>query len=735
MFKKKSFVVVLLISFWLGYTLLSIVQTMYTSVKAKDRIETYRNQNIDFILDSSKSFILSDNMDLLKEQMQSAVNLKFIDYFCVSNKGQIIDEYSPNPGASACDALHAVSFEKYDVFYKLSKRVIKPIKIDDYEMVVGYNSDLIHFLLWEHRENFIPFIKDILIITLFVGILIFLILKDFVMIDQLLKKGDKLKLSKIRAASKEAQTLIDSTTTMDTINTKNKHSIHLLQNTVGEALASEIRNETESLTTIPVSVVRIDLNGYTQIFLEKKEEHIVSVLNEYFEVTNDIINRYQGEIYQIIGDEIIFIFKSSKYLTNRNANSVSESSMSENASQNTQQTSALSHATINSNAELEPNLKALFCVKAIFEWSKKLDKKINDQFGHRFLLKSSISNGHLKFVKLNTGFAFAGVPLIESVRLLGSVSDKSENTLIVIENDYQDFQNFFPISNQKLTHLKGFEEKVTVFEIKEFIPVDEYFTKAIALEDNELMRVKMKYLDYFKSQDDIIQSLVLINKYFLANNLTPIFYLIQSLKKSSLLISDALISQRLYQILVDHFQQIQSRALEYSFLPGMILLIKNLVHKDLWNAQWNQLLQNYLLSTNPRIVANASDVFYFYHDKIDEIKNILTNWQDNNRISALYILALLKRDITKKEADMVLTWLSSDNPLFQASALYLIEELVRYYSEKDEVVYNTNEVISKFKDEGLRLLSSYNQMVQSRAEMLLATVHTVNQKFIGKKVS
>lgn len=728
--KRKSFVLTLLVCFWLGYALLSLAQTVLSTFDVKEKYQLKRNNSIDLVLESVKAFLINDDIAMGKLILEKSTSLDIVDYACLKKNDETLYQIYPENKFNTCDMFSDFDIPKLDIFLKREHLFFKKLQIGNYSLVVGYAMTWYHFVFVQHKENIIPFLKDLFIITLFVGILIFLILKDFVMIDQLLKKGDKSKLSKMRATSKEAQTLIDSTTTMDTINTKNKQSINVLQNTVGEALASEIRNETESLTIIPVSVVRIDLNGYTQIFLEKKEEHIVSVLNEYFEVTNDIINRYQGEIYQIIGDEIIFIFKSSKYLTNRNTNSASE-----NASQNIQQANALSHASINSNAELDPNLKALFCVKAIFEWSKKLDKKINDQFGHRFLLKSSISNGYLKFVKLNTGFAFAGVPLIESVRLLGSVSDKSENTLIVIENDYQDFQNFFPISNQKLTHLKGFEEKVTVFEIKEFIPVDEYFTKAIVLEDNELLRMKMKYLDYFKSQDDIIQSLVLINKYFLANNLTPIFYLIQSLKKSSLLISDALISQRLYQILVDHFQQIQSRALEYSFLPGMILLIKNLVHKDLWSTQWNQLLQNYLLSTNPRIVANASDVFYFNHDKIDEIKNILTNWQDNNRISALYILALLKRDITKKEADMVLTWLSSDNPLFQASALYLIEELVRYYSEKDEVVYNTNEVISKFKDEGLRLLSSYNQMVQSRAEMLLATVHTINQKFLGKKVS
>lgn len=708
--KRKSFVIILLVSFWVGYTLLSIAQTVYTSIQVKERIENNRTREINFILQSSEDYLMSENIELLKRQLFNAINLKFIDYYCVkkiaSNKEEIIGEQTRVEKASACADLESIDLTENKKILIYPNDIVAVLKVDDYVLAVGYARDLWNFLKAEHKENLVPFLKDIFIITLFVGVLIYLILKDFVIIDQLLKKGDREKLSELMATSKEAQTLIESTMTLDHINSSQKQNIDILQNTVGDALASEIYQKTPSLTSIPVSVVRIDLNGYTQIFLEKKEEHIVSVLNEYFQVTNDIIKRYHGEIYQIIGDEVIFIFKDPNYLIKRN-----------------------------SGDGLDHKLKALFSVKAIFQWAEELDLKVQEQYGHRFLLKASISNGHLKFVQLNTGFAFAGVPLIESVRLLGSVSDKTENTLIVTENDYKDFQNFFPVSNQKLAHLKGFEDRIAVYEIKEFSEFDEYFIKTLSSENEEMLRFKMQYLDYFKSQEDIDQALVLINKYFQANQLKPVFYLIQALKKVSLSIPDHFIAQRLYQILTDHFQTIQAKSLEYSFLPGLVLLAKSLVHKDLWSEPWNQLLQNFLLSNNPRVVANASDVYYFFHDKIDGIKNILTNWEDNNRISALYILAKMKREIQKKDADIVVSWLKSENPLFQASALYLIEELLQFYSKKDAVIYKTNETIKKLKEEGLKLTSSYNQMVQSRAEILQSSVDSIENDWLSTKAS
>lgn len=687
--KNKSFVVLLLMFFWIGYVILSFIQTIILTAGGYTKYINARNDSIDFTLEPIKAFLINGDLDMTYLMLDKSRKINNIGFSCLKKNNEVLYQFYPDSKLDACKLFSDADTPKLDIFYQKGHLFFKKIQIEKFVLVTGYPLTWYYFLWEQQKENLIPFLKDIFIITLFVGVLIYLILKDFVIIDQLLKKGDREKLSELMATSKEAQTLIESTMTLNHINSSQKHNIEILQNTVGDALASEIYQKTPSLTSIPVSVVRIDLNGYTQIFLEKKEEHIVSVLNEYFQVTNDIIKRYGGEIYQIIGDEVIFVFKDPHFLIKRNAGD-----------------------------GLDHKLKALFSVKAIFQWSEELDRKVQEQYGHRFLLKASISNGSLKFVKLNTGYAFAGVPLIESVRLLGSVSDKTENTLIVTENDYKDFQNFFPVSNQKLAHLKGFEDRITVYEIKEFSEFDEYFIKTLNTENEEMLRFKMQYLDYFRSQEDINQALVLINKYFQASQLKPVFYLIQTLKKVNLSIPDQFIAQRLYQILTDHFQTIQAKSLEYSFLPGLVLLTKSLVHKDLWSAPWNQLLQNFLLSNNSRVVANASDVYYFFHDKIDEIKNILTNWEDNNRISALYILAKMKRDITKKESDVVISWLKSENPLFQASALYLVEELLKYYFTKDEIIYKTNEPLQKLKNESLKLTTSYNQMVQSRAQQL-----------------
>ncbi len=67
--------------------------------------------------------------------------------------------------------------------------------------------------------------------------------------------------------------------------------------------------------------------------------------------------------------------------------------------------------------------------------------------------------------------------------------------------------------------------------------------------------------------------------------------------------------------------------------------------------------------------------------------------------------------------------------------MYLIEELLQFYSKKDAVIYKTNETIKKLKDEGLKLTSSYNQMVQSRAEILQSSVESIENDWQAVKAS
>lgn len=679
MMKRKSFVLTIISLFWVGYILLSITQTVYEDMSYKKQAEAFRIKQIDHLLSVAQTLVMTGNVEALKFHLDEASELNLINFYCVKNKDQILYEFSVNTN-SGCAMTHDRRIASYGDTLQYTNQIVKPIKVENHLVSVGFATDFWTFFWEGQKSNIYIFIKDVLIITTFLGLLVYLIMKDFLTLDQFLQKGNKAGLSKMKARSKEAQTLIDSTQTLNQMNSDKSDKIHHLQNTVGLAVHSEIDKKTPHLTQIPSSVVRIDLNGYTQIFLEKKEEHIVTVLNEYFSVTNDLIKRFDGEIYQIIGDEIIFVFKNK-----------------------------------------DPR-NALFCVRAVFEWAQELDRKIYDEFKHRFLLKASISHGFLRFVQLNNGYAFAGVPLIESVRLLGCVSDKSENTLILQKPDSNLINPFLKKTITKNVDLKGFEDKSDILEIKDFISLDDFFRNAMALTDEKNQKATFRSLEYFRGQQDILTALNILDKALLNQKWNESFYIIEHLKELKLGIKHPGITQKLYQILSDHFSIITSRSREYPFLNSMILIVESLVHPEMWSDLWAALIKNYLLCSNARIVANSTEVLCHFGFDSSEMQSILLNWKDNNRISANFLLAEMKKSILKVNVKTLLSWLDSDNVLFQASGLYVIEETMRYYKFNDPIVFKTNSSLTHCVSVAKNIKTTNNELIRTRLDRLLSVL-------------
>ena len=674
--KKKSFLLIIIAVFWVSYIVLSFAQTLYTTSDRKDKNDLKHLQQVEHLLSVAQTLVMTGNIEALKDHLDGAVKIDLINYYCIQDKDKTLFQYSPSE-ASGCEKTHDRRIASYGSPLKYENQIVKPIKIGDNVVSVGFSTDFWPYFWKTQKNNLFTFIKDVVIITSFLGLLVYLVMKDFLLLDRMLQKGAKGgDYSKIKARSREAQTLIDTTSTLDQMNSAKSSMIHHLQNTVGLAIHSEIDKGTPHLTQIPSAVVRIDLNGYTQIFLEKKEEHIVTVLNEYFSVTNDLIKRFEGEIYQIIGDEIIFILKNK-----------------------------------------DPR-SALFCVRAIFEWAQELDLKIQAEYKHRFLLKASISYGSLRFVQLNNGYAFAGVPLIESVRMLGCVSDKSENTLVIKKDGMESSMSFMNNPTSKMVDLKGFEEKSEILEIKEFVTLKDFFRGSFASGTEAEQKENMKSLTFFRGQQDILGGLQVLNKSIFEHKWIEVAHMVSHLKDLSLGVRSGPIVAQLYQILSDHFPLITVKSKDYPVLNSLVLMADSLVHPDLWTKPWEALIKNYLLCSQPRIVANAIEVLCRFNYDSKEIQAILLNWKDNNRICANFLLAEMRKSITKANAKTLMSWLDSDQLLFQASALYVLEETLRYYQIHDPVVFKTNSLLAACISEADFLKNSSHSMIISRIEKL-----------------
>ena len=59
---------------------------------------------------------------------------------------------------------------------------------------------------------------------------------------------------------------------------------------------------------IELTILRVDLSGFTKMSEAMIAEDVMSVLNEIFGVFTQIVESNKGTVYQVIGDEIVSIF-------------------------------------------------------------------------------------------------------------------------------------------------------------------------------------------------------------------------------------------------------------------------------------------------------------------------------------------------------------------------------------------------------------------------------------------
>jgi len=127
---------------------------------------------------------------------------------------------------------------------------------------------------------------------------------------------------KLRSAEREAKELSEflkkvfgryiSTKVMDT----------LLENPSALELGGERKN---------VTIMMSDLRGFTAITERLDPEHVVSMLNTYFEVMVEVVHQYNGTINEITGDSLLVIFGAPQEIPDRSQQAIACSIAMQNA--------------------------------------------------------------------------------------------------------------------------------------------------------------------------------------------------------------------------------------------------------------------------------------------------------------------------------------------------------------------------------------------------------------------
>lgn len=106
---------------------------------------------------------------------------------------------------------------------------------------------------------------------------------------------------------------------------KSDEMASLLKKMFGRYLSSEVMStllQDPSILELggekrDVTIMMTDLRGFTAMCEKLKPEDVVKLLNNYFEIMIEIIDRYHGTVNEIIGDALLVVFGAPQEMSDR----------------------------------------------------------------------------------------------------------------------------------------------------------------------------------------------------------------------------------------------------------------------------------------------------------------------------------------------------------------------------------------------------------------------------------
>lgn len=622
--RKKSFVVLFIAAFWLLYSLFSISFFVSDLQGIFEKDGERRAHQLQYHADVAMSFLVRGQSEALKDSLKEAMTLDQFDFAILQNNDKskkqepfvltrsghvnLADQYQPTQGVQ-----------------KLGPYLYETIQVGSQTLTLGAFHEKRLFVQTYLKNYALKILFDIGFMTLMSGILIYLILKDVIQLSQVLRFSKDRKTSHIQATSSEAQTLLSATQGFEDLTEDLSQEAEKLSASLGPAITMELRSGTEAPATFEAVLVRMDLNSYTQKFLSSDTKRMTRLLNSYFQISREIIERYQGLIYQHIGDEIIFFFKQ--------------------------------RGDFNVDKKLALQ-KALCCVRDLFTELESLE--LPD-----FSVKASLCSGPLTFVQLDQGYAFSGLPLIQSVRMLGFVSEKKKNSLLLMDSDYQFVKEWISEIEKSAAVFKGFQDETELIEVRAFT----------AMKNPDPMN--------YRSTRDLETSLRALQHNIKNKIESEIWNLIQAFQNIEVgSRSEIIISQ--YLVILD---LALTSGTDDRILSSLASLSTNLIARESYNDEVKQRLQAIERHADPRTQANALLSRSFFEP---ELYLNLNEMNASNRLLADSLLVLGRQGVNKQIFKQIQLLAHHKSSLYQSSGFYVIADLLRFHEEKDPVYFKTN---------------------------------------------
>lgn len=644
---KKSILFLLVFSFWVFYVGLTSYQFFTQASKLADREIENRRENLDYILQSSIGALVQERPESLQDRLSRARKLHLINFY-ILQKGDEVVFFENNTG-NVDDLNH--NYKRFNEFITSNDLTFKTIKVMDFRLTAGTFSGKAD-IIWETLIIMLPlFGKDIAMVTIMLGLIGFLLLKDIIQLSKTLAGRSRGEIAEIKTTSKEAETILQASMGLEGERVRLEKLSEVYSETVGPAILHELKSGKEAPYNFEATMCRVDLNGYTQMFLEKDNTYLITILNQYFARAREVIQRYDGLIYQFVGDEIVFHFKDDM------APGLSTESL------------------------------AAACIRDLFYEATVIENGLPEEANHYFKLKGSFAHGLMRFIKLDEGHALSGLPLIESVRLLSLVDDKSHQVLTFFQDASQDTEGLLFVFDRKVNQLKGFKEESMICRARDFNSIEWIFESSM-----------WDRLSYFRADAHMLFTLKKLRLMAITRRDDDLVKILHALRFHKFETTMEEISKEAETTFHSFFTGEQEKLLSTKVLSAYVSLIGRIIPKEHWTKTLEDQLAKLLDHDDYRVQANTIVVLGKYGYPARKIwENMFSK---NNRVAADTIIEVAKQQLNADVWDALHRLLSSTQASHRSSGDFALESILKYYGELDPVYLKTNPFLIKMQ--GLR---------------------------------
>ncbi len=681
--KKLSFFTMVLIVVSLGT---AIYLPMSTVLDLKDKIDQHillRESRLLHYFKVSEALYLAGAEKELDEILREALRQGDINYYTVYSKGQLVYAFPPNhplgvgntfeerrPYAGR-DLIDETRSERSEY---LSTDVMLTIGIDKRE----------RNLIWrtlKEANAFRVIGQDIVIVIALAALAFWLHTRDLMRLKNDILKTGRLSHETVSrgALSLESEAILATLRGYSEAEGVAAGKNALLQSQILPALQREIFSGRTPPYTFDCTLVRTDINGFSQIFNSPYRERFAEHINHFFVGLTEIASRYDGLIYEFVGDEAIYYFKDSA----------------------------------NAKDSLE---RAVDAIRDIHLLADELNKQTSFE-GHKFTVKSALAHGTLRFAKLVDGCSLSGGILIETVRILSNVTDKSESHLYFSDRHLQDLPNDLKYEEIGSFHLKGYSESVRLMKMTGLTMLSQHLAESPENGFHYILRYRNDH-----SLEAVIGTAATAGETWTgAQHLA----LAENLRQIQVYRARHSLEPSLSAWLKMARAKVETQPFFIKVVSALIMLYPRLVPKVDLSDKVILDLEGLLDIHDGRTVANTIDVLTTYG--VTPTVRPITDLQisENNRVAAN---ALINAGIQRgQESHYMATVKELEKMIFHskeegrvASGLYALGEIGRLLRAQDPVYFSTRIELHDMANRLAKFLKHANSSVATQAERALA---------------